>query len=151
MIATDEDIDPDNADAVLWALSFRAKPHLDMEILKHQDGGHGPTDTVRGDEDSALLINAVLRQDYPPISLPKREYMERARDIWENELKLGPLKPEAPWYGYSLGAWTEDLERQAMRAVEGDHWETGRIAAQRRRKDVEMNTDADDVPEEEEP
>ena len=151
VIATDEDIDPDNADAVLWALSFRAKPHLDMEILMHQDGGHGPTDTVRGDEDSALLINAVLRQDYPPISLPKREYMERARDIWENELKLGPLKPEAPWYGYSLGAWTEDLERQAMRAVEGDHWETGRIAAQRRRKDVEMNTDADDVPEEEEP
>jgi len=30
--------------------------------------------------------------------------------------------------------------------VRGDHWETGRIAAQRRRKDVEMNTDARDVP-----
>ena len=119
VIATDEDIDPDNADAILWALSFRAKPHLDMEILRHQDGGHGPTDTVRGAEDSALLVNAMLRQDYPPISLPKREYMERAREIWENELNLQPLKPDAPWYGYSLGAWTDDMERQAQRAVRG--------------------------------
>ncbi len=148
VIATDEDIDPDNADAILWALSFRAKPHHDMEILRHQDGGHGPTDTVRGPEDSALLVNAMLHQDYPPISLPKREYMERAREIWENELNLQPLKPDAPWYGYSLGAWADDLERQAQRAVQGDYWETGRIAAQHRRKDVEMNSDAGEAPEE---
>ena len=146
VIATDQDIDPDNADAVLWALSFRAKPHLDMEILRQQDGGHGPTDTVRGDEDSALLVNAVLKEDYPPISLPKREFMERARDIWENDLKLQPLKPETPWYGYSLGAWTDELEQEAIRAVKGDHWENGRIAAQRRRNDVAMNTEVRDVP-----
>lgn len=146
VIATDTDIDPENADAVLWAMSFRAKPHLDMEILKHQDRGHGPPDTMGDDEDSALLVNAVLSQDYPPISLPKREFMERARDIWENELKLQKLKPEAPWFGYSLGAWTDELELEAQRAVRGDYWETGRIAAQRRRKDVEMNTDARDVP-----
>ena len=146
VIATDDDIDPDNADAVLWALGFRAKPHLDMQILKHQDGGHGPPDKLRGSEDSALLVNAMLKQDYPPISLPKLEYMERAREIWEDELKLPPLKPDEPWYGYSLGAWTDDLEEQAMRAVRGDYWETGRIHAQRRRKDVEMNTNAADVP-----
>ena len=71
----------------------------------------------------------MLHQDYPQISLPKREYMERAREIWENELNLQPLKPDAPWYGYSLGAWADDLERQAQRAVQGDYWETGRIAA----------------------
>ena len=117
-----------------------------MEILRHQDGGHGPTDTVRGDEDSALLVNAVLKEDYPPISLPKREFMERARDIWENDLKLQPLKPETPWYGYSLGAWTDELEQEAIRAVQGDHWENGRIAAQRRRKDVAMNTEVRNVP-----
>ena len=146
VIATDQDIAPDNADAVLWALSFRAKPHLDMEILRQQDGGHGPTDTVRGDEDSALLVSAVLKEDYPPISLPKREFMERARDIWENDLKLQPLKPETPWYGYSLGAWTDELEQEAIRAVQGDHWENGRIAAQRRRNDVDMNTEVRDVP-----
>jgi len=28
-----------------------------------------------------------------------------------------------------------------MRAVKGDQWETGRIAAKRRRKDIAMNTE----------
>jgi 4-hydroxy-3-polyprenylbenzoate decarboxylase len=150
VIATNEDIDPANADAILWAMAFRTKPHLDIEILKHQDGGHGPRDKVRGDEDSSLLVNAMLKQAYPPISLPKREFMERARDIWENKLNLPPLKPEAPWYGYSLGAWTDELEEQARRAVKGDYWETGRILAQRRRKDVAMNTEVRDVPDDDE-
>jgi 4-hydroxy-3-polyprenylbenzoate decarboxylase len=100
---------------------------------------------VRGPEDSSLLVNATLRQDYPPLSLPKREYMERARAIWEDELKLPKLKPEAPWFGYDLGAWTDDLEHQAQLAVRGDYWETGRVIAQRRRSDVEMNTEVRDV------
>jgi hypothetical protein len=100
---------------------------------------------VRGSEDSSLLVNATLRQDYPPLSLPKRAYMERARAIWEDELKLPKLKPEAPWFGYDLGAWTDDLEHQAQMAVRGDYWETGRVIAQRRRNDVKMNTEVRDV------
>jgi UbiD family decarboxylase len=145
VIATNDDIDPNNADAILWAMTFRAKPHLDMQILPHREEGHGPRDKVRGPEDSSLLVNATLRQDYPPLSLPKREYMERARAIWEDELKLPKLKPEAPWFGYDLGAWTDDLEHQAQLAVRGDYWETGRVIAQRRRSDVEMNTEVRDV------
>ena len=43
--------------------------------------------------------------------------MERARVIWEEELKLPRLKPQAPWYGYDLGAWTDELEHQAKLAV----------------------------------
>ena len=50
IIATNDDIDPENADAVLWAIAYRAKPHLDMQILPHKDGGHGPRDTVRDSE-----------------------------------------------------------------------------------------------------
>ena len=146
IIATNDDIDPKNADALLWAIGFRAKPHLDMEIVPHQDGGHGPRDLIRGDEDSSLLIDATLKQDFPPVALPKQEFMEKARVIWEDKLGLPPLKPENPWYGYSLGDWTEDLEGQAMRAVAGDYWETGRRTAQHRRNDVAMNTDARSVP-----
>ena len=71
--------------------------------------------------------------------------MERAKHIWEDELKLPKLKPEAPWFGYNLGAWTEDLERQADLAVKGDYWETGRVMAQRRRRDVPMNMEVRDV------
>ena len=146
IIATNDDIDPKNADALLWAIGFRAKPHLDMEIVPHQDGGHGPRDLIRGDEDSSLLIDATLKQDFPPVALPKQEFMEKARVIWEDKLGLPPLKPQNPWYGYSLGDWTEDLEGQAMRAVAGDYWETGRRTAQHRRNDVAMNTDARSVP-----
>jgi UbiD family decarboxylase len=149
VIAIDDDIDPNNADAILWAMTYRAKPHLDMQIVPHREEGHGPRDKVRGSEDSSLLVNATLTQDYPPISLPKREYMERARVIWEDELKLPKLKPQAPWYGYDLGAWTVELEQQAQRALRGDYWETGRVIAQRRRRDVAMNTELRDVKDEE--
>ena len=50
MIAIDDDIDPNNADAILWAMTFRAKPHLDMQILPYREEGHGPRDKVRGAE-----------------------------------------------------------------------------------------------------
>jgi len=149
VIAINDDIDPNNADAILWAMTFRAKPHLDMLILPHREEGHGPRDKTRGSEDSSLLVNATLRQDFPPISLPKREYMERARDIWENQLHQAKLKPEAPWFGYDLGAWNEDLEHQAQLAVQGDYWQTGEVIKQQRRRNVEMNAEVRDVNKEE--
>ncbi|HEX9397434.1 MAG TPA: UbiD family decarboxylase, partial [Burkholderiales bacterium] len=37
VIAGNEDIDPDNADALLWAMSYRANPSLDLQILPHRD------------------------------------------------------------------------------------------------------------------
>jgi 4-hydroxy-3-polyprenylbenzoate decarboxylase len=147
IIAVNDDIDPNNLDAVLWAIAFRCSPHLDMQIIKHKDPGHGPSEMVRAGSDSALLVDATLKQDLPPVSLPKREYMERARRIWEDTLGLPELSPESPWFGYSLGDWSEALEREAQRAVEGDFWETGRIGEQRRRNDVAMNTDIKDVDE----
>jgi 4-hydroxy-3-polyprenylbenzoate decarboxylase len=146
IIAVNDDIDPKNLDAVMWAMAFRASPHLDFEIVKHRVPGHGPSGAVQGGEDSALLVDATLKRDYPPIALPKREYMERAKDIWENQLGLGKIIPEAPWFGYALGDWPEELTREAERAVAGDYWETGRLQAQRRRNDVAMNTEVRDVP-----
>ena len=70
------------------------------------------------------MINAILKEPYPPISLPKKEYMENARKIWE-ELGLPKLNPQPPWFGYSLGQWDEELEQEAKRAVEGDHFING--------------------------
>ncbi|MEE8334758.1 MAG: UbiD family decarboxylase [Alphaproteobacteria bacterium] len=145
--AINEDIDPKNLDSVFWAIAFRCSPHLDMEIIKHKDPGHGPSESVPGGEDSALLIDATLKQDFPPVALPKREYMERAREIWEDTLGLPKLTPEAPWFGYPLGFWPDELAEEAQRAVESDYWENGRRAAQRRRKDIPMNTEVWDVEE----
>lgn len=138
VIAVDEDIDPTNADALFWALSYRCNPELDMEVLKHRDQGHGPRSQRNGGEDASVLFDATLKEPFPPISLPKREYMERAKEIWE-ELGLPTLKPQAPWFGYSLGEWDDDLAQMAERATASDYWTTGEIIAQQRRSDVDMN------------
>ena len=139
IIAVNEDIDPDNTDAVFWAMSYRSKPHRDVEVLKHKDEGHGPRSLIDS-EDGAVLIDATLKETFPPVSLPKREFMENAKKIWE-ELDLPKLRPQAPWFGYDLGEWNEGLELMARRAVQSEYWETGKIIAQRRRGDLEMNTE----------
>jgi len=144
-VAVNEDIDPDNGDAVFWALAYRANPALDVEILKHRDRGHGPA-LERGDgEDATMLIDATLKADMPPIALPKREYMEDAKALWER-LGLPRLTPEAPWHGYSLGDWTDEWDEMAKRAAEGHYLENGRRSAQLRRNDVAPNSSIRDVP-----
>ena len=75
LIAINDDIDPENADVVLWAMSYRANPNLDLHILPHRDLGHGPRSQRHGGEDGSVLIDATLKENFPPISLPKR-------DIW---------------------------------------------------------------------
>jgi 4-hydroxy-3-polyprenylbenzoate decarboxylase len=140
VIALDEDIDPTNMDAVWWALSYRCNPAIDMEVLRHRDQGHGPRSLRNGGEDASVLFDATLKEPFPPVSLPKREYMENARKIWE-ELGLPPLKPQAPWFGISLGEWGEEFDITAKRAVESDYWITGDIIAQQRRNDLPMNTE----------
>ena len=139
VVAVDEDIDPDNADATFWAMSFRCKPHRDVKILEHKDEGHGPRSLI-DHEDSAVLIDATLKETFPPISLPKREYMERAKTIWD-ELGLPKLRPEMPWYGYDLGEWNDHLEHQAELAVKSEYWQTGEWCRQHKRSDVKMNTE----------
>ena len=139
IVAVDKDIDGENGDAVFWAMSYRCKPHRDVQMLQHKDEGHGPRSMIDS-EDSAVLINAMLKETFPPISLPKQEYMENARKIWER-MGLPRLKPRMPWYGYDLGEWNEHLERQAQLAVKSEYWETGKWCAKHRRSDVKMNTE----------
>jgi 4-hydroxy-3-polyprenylbenzoate decarboxylase len=85
-----------------------------------------------------MLINAMLKRPYPPISLPAREYMEKAKEIWQ-ELGLPALKPQAPWFGYSLGQWPEEFQLEAERAARSEYWTTGEIIKQRRRNDKRLN------------
>jgi UbiD family decarboxylase len=139
IIAVDEDIDGENPDALFWAMAYRCKPQNDVEILKYQDPGHGPRSQL-DDMDASVLIDATLKETYPPVSLPKKVYMENAAKIWD-ELGLPKLKPESPWYGYDLGEWTEEFEHMAEQATKGDYWQTGKLNAQRRRNDVAMNTE----------
>jgi UbiD family decarboxylase len=140
VIAVNEDIDPDNADALFWAMSYRANFALDLQTLKGRDPGHGPRSPRNEGVDASLLIDATLKDDFPPIALPKKEFMENAKAIWE-ELGLPKLKPEAPWHGYSLGDWSPRNEQMAQRAVKSEYWTTGEEIAKQRRNDVAMNTE----------
>jgi UbiD family decarboxylase len=146
VIAINDDIDPSNADALFWAMAYRCNPILDMQVLPHRDQGHGPRSKRNNGEDASVLYDATLKENFPPISLPKREFMENAKNIWE-ELDLPALKPQEPWFGYSLGEWDEEFEEAAKMATDSDYWAYGERIAQRRRSDVAMNTEVRDVDE----
>src|SRR6202795_689695 len=90
-IAVNDDIDPDNSDAILWAMAYRMNPVEDVQALPHRGQGHGPKREHGGEEDSTLLVDATMKEDLPPLALPKREYMERALEIWD-ELGLPGLR-----------------------------------------------------------
>ena len=140
VIAVNDDIDPDNADALFWAMSYRANYALDLQTLKNRDSGHGPRSPRNDGMDSSLLIDATLKDDFPPLALPKKEIMEHAKTIWE-ELGLPELKPEAPWHGYSMGNWSERNEEMAQRAIRSEYFKTGEELVAQRRNDVQMNTE----------
>ena len=89
VIAVSEDIDPENTDAVFWSLAYRANPVEDVQIMPYRSPGHGPKSGGHG-EDSTMLIDATLKEPAPPLALPKREFMEGARKIWD-ELGLPAL------------------------------------------------------------
>jgi 4-hydroxy-3-polyprenylbenzoate decarboxylase len=131
VVAVSEDIDPTNTDAVWWSIAYRANPREDVHVAPHRSSGHGPK-SGRRHNDASLLIDATLKQPFPPLALPTREYMERARAIWE-ELDLPALTPQPPWHGYTLGDWTGDWETFARRAVAGEWEQSGRETFARRR------------------
>ena len=140
-IAIDDDIDPDNSDAILWALAFRMNPAHDLQVLPHRSQGHGPErEHEQDEEDATLLLDATMKDDLPPLALPKREYMERAKQVWE-ELRLPKLRPQSPWFGSTLGGdWLPQWDDAARRAVEGRYLENGRISEKLRRKGLKPET-----------
>ncbi|MBI4329915.1 MAG: UbiD family decarboxylase [Chloroflexi bacterium] len=145
-IAVDEDINPSDPGLVNWAIGTRIMPHRDIRILRNNLGSSldhayaDPSGTVRSNtrpsdrpESSQLLINATLKWPYPPISLPKREFMEEALRIWREE-DLPALELKEPWWGYSLGLWTAEEEADAALAVRGEYYKVGEALARGRQK-----------------
>lgn len=139
-IVVDEDIDPWDANSVNWALSFRMQPHRDLRITLGKVSGLDPSSAPHGDPDrkypkphgvSAMLIDATMKWAYPPISLPREEFMLAAKKIWEEE-GFPRLYFRNPWHSYSLGQWTEENEEEAQLALKGEHYRTGEKLAKQR-------------------
>jgi 4-hydroxy-3-polyprenylbenzoate decarboxylase len=139
-IAINDDIDPDNSDAVLWALAFRMDPSQDLQVLPYRSPGHGPEREHEAErEDSTLLMDATMKEELPPLALPKREYMERARALWE-KLGLPALRPQSPWFGAAVGDWLPQWDAAAKRAAEGRYLENGVASARQQRSGLKPET-----------
>jgi len=142
VVVVDDDIDPRNPDSVNWAITWRMQPDRDVRIIKGMIGALDPSlapptearDSYPGGVGgAAMLINATTKWDYPPVSLPRKEFMEGAMRIWEEE-GLPKLNMVKPWYGYSLGFWTKEFEEEAELALKGEYYETGEKLAKQRIK-----------------
>ncbi len=70
------------------------------------------------------MIDATRKFPYPPVALPAKGFMEKAKAIWE-ELGLPPLSPRSPWWGYELGHWTDEEREEADLALRAEHYKTG--------------------------
>ncbi|MCL5959250.1 MAG: UbiD family decarboxylase [Chloroflexi bacterium] len=150
VIAVDEDVDIRDKDMVWWALSTRVQPHRDTRIVKYRTQDlkcpsflpepemkkvkHNQfAPDVELPEASRLLINATHKWPYPPVSIPRKEFMEKGLRLWEQE-GLPQLNLREPWYGYELGYWPQEFAEDAERAVKGQYYKTSEMRAQKRVK-----------------
>lgn len=141
VIVVDDDVDPRDPDSFIWALCFRVQPDRDIRITPgmsaHLDPSAVPPQELSSTSEfpptTSILIDATRKWVYPPTSLPRKEFMERAREIWEEE-GLPPLKPKAPWWGDLFGYWPEEYQEEAELALKGEHHRTGEKLARERMK-----------------
>src|SRR5262249_45665403 len=138
VVAGGENIAPQSTDAVLWPLSYRSNPIEDVHIPPYRGNLQGSQYGPRS-ADSTMLIDATRKRPMPPLALPAREFMERARTIWE-ELGLPALTAQSPWHGCALGDWTDTWETFARRAAMGEWQTTGQETLVRQRTGVMPET-----------
>ena len=138
-VAVDADIDPNALESVIWAMAFSTQPHRDTEVIRGKVPRLDPSVPASPDMDypdgqggSAMLINACREHPYLPVSLPRQDFMEKARDRWA-ALGLPALNLSDPWHGYPLTDWTEENTDEAEKAVTGRYFETGKKLAGRRK------------------
>jgi len=65
--------------------------------------------------------------------------MERGHELWQ-QLGLPALKPKEPWYGVSLGHWTEEEQCLVDLAEQGRVDEAAKILLSLRRDLTTKNT-----------
>jgi UbiD family decarboxylase len=145
MVIVDHDISLADPELLIWAMSFRTRPREDLKIVTGGLGGLDPSAAVTGsgkgkmesagsrDEYSRVIINATRKYPYPPLALPRKEYMEKALQIWGRQADLPAPELREPWYGYELGYWTEEMQRFADMIAAGQYLKVGEEMAARQR------------------
>lgn len=140
IVVLDWDINLRDPDLLIWALSFSTQPQEDFTILSDGAGGLDPSaaptgsgrskmTSTEGRKCSRVLINATRKWPYPPVALPRQDYMARALRLWEEERDLPVPRLRDPYYGYRLGYWNEELQDYADLMVQGKYLLAGEKAA----------------------
>jgi 4-hydroxy-3-polyprenylbenzoate decarboxylase len=135
VIVVDEDINPCDPEMVNWALSYAMQPARDVKIITGRVPRLDPSSLpfgVKGEErsfppptgSSAMLIDATRKWPYPPVALPRKEFMERAITLWREE-GLPELHLRPPWHGYTLGLWSDEEEENAQLILQGNYLKLG--------------------------
>lgn len=144
IVAVDEDVNIRDMNSLMLAVLKRTQPHRDYRIDKFPAPSLGDyslepedklekrmiTDAERP-EASRLLINAVTKWPFPPISLPQKQFMEEAIRLWQRE-GLPKLNLKEPWWGANLGFWSEEHEKLAREAAKSNHYKAGEEYARRK-------------------
>jgi 4-hydroxy-3-polyprenylbenzoate decarboxylase len=129
-VALDHDANVRSAEFVLWAMTFSSRMPRDVRILPGGGGGNldpsvapagsgrGHTSSTVGLQDTTTCINATRKFAYPPLALPRREYMERALQRW-HAAGLPQATLQQPWHGYTLGFWPDELVGYARQVIQG--------------------------------
>jgi 4-hydroxy-3-polyprenylbenzoate decarboxylase len=156
VMAVDYDVNLRDSQLLIWALSFRSQPDEDVRVIPagkrrfdasatHRSGRLDPSAApirANGSDGGSggrkefflTLINATRKYPYPPVALPRKEYMERAIQLWNAQEVLPTPRLQEPWHGYLLGYWNEDLQEDADFIVQGQYAKAGAKSAKLQRK-----------------
>ena len=109
-------------------MSYRCNPIEDTQVVPLPRAGPRAAHARQArSPNSALLIDATMKHPMPPLALPKtRVHGERQGAVGEAR-PAGAAGRRAPWHGYSLGDWTEEWDRNAMKAARGEWMERDEI------------------------
>ena len=121
-------------------MAYRMNPVEDVQLVPHRGQGHGP----KREHDRRGRFDAADGRDDERRTCRRSRCRSRntwsaRRAIWE-ELGFEPLRPQPPWFGYSLGDWLPQWDEAAARAAAGRYLENGRISQKAKRKGIMPET-----------
>jgi UbiD family decarboxylase len=90
LVVTDDDVDIRDPFMRDWILSWRVQPDRDLRIVPHSgavelDPSVHPPDVILAERLGAkVLIDATKKFDYPAISLPPMQFLQRVYSNWSD-------------------------------------------------------------------
>ncbi len=96
IVVTDDDVDIRDPFIRDWVLSWRVRPEEDMRVIPTEGAveldpsSMPPESGMEGATGAKIIIDATKKWEYPAVSLPPREYLERVIQDW-NRYELPAL------------------------------------------------------------